>query len=316
MPITAMARVASRQSSQTHSKDSPVLEAGHAAERSHTQPALPDTQTTVNDTHQALSATKTILLLVSVFLSMFLVALDRTIISTAIPEITNEFHSLPDVGWYGSAYLLTCCSFQLLCGKMYTLYSVKAVYLSSVLLFEIGSLICGAAPTSAAFIVGRALAGVGAAGIFAGTVSLPSSLTAMSSNRAAQIVTIVYAVPLHKRPRIQGLFGAVFGISSIVGPLVGGAFTSRVTWRWCFYINLPVGFMAMVVIALCLQIPDQEMTKLSWTEKLSQLDVVGTAVLIPGVACVLLALQWGGQIYPVSRLQSHVCPFRESQYRY
>ena len=89
----------------------------------------------------------------------------------AIPQITDEFNSLPDVGWYGSAYLLTCCSFQLLFGKFYTFFAVKAVLLGSVLLFEIGSVVCGAAPSSVAFIVGRAIAGIGAAGIFAGAVS-------------------------------------------------------------------------------------------------------------------------------------------------
>ncbi len=89
----------------------------------------------------------------------------------AVPQITDEFNSLPDVGWYGSAYLLTCCSFQLLFGKLYTFFSVKIVLLSSVTLFEVASVVCGAAPSSAAFIVGRAFSGVGAAGIFAGTVS-------------------------------------------------------------------------------------------------------------------------------------------------
>ncbi|GME34335.1 mfs aflatoxin efflux [Neofusicoccum parvum] len=234
----------------------------------------------IDDTYQAQSATKVFLLLISVFLSIFLVALDRLIISTAIPEITDEFHSLPDVGWYGSAYTLTCCSFQLLFGKFYTLYAVKAVMLTSVLLFELGSVVCGAAPSSAAFIVGRAIAGVGAAGIFAGC-----------------IVSMVYAVPLEKRPKLQGMFGALFGIASILGPLIGGAFTSNVSWRWCFYINLPFGAVAMVVIALCLKVPDRDTTKLPWTQKLSQLDVLGTAFLIPGVVCLLLALQWGGQTY-------------------
>jgi MFS family permease len=89
----------------------------------------------------------------------------------AIPQITDEFNSLPDVGWYGSAYLLACCSFQLLFGKLYTFYAVKTVFLANVLLFEVGSVVCGAAPSSAAFIVGRAISGVGAAGIFAGCVS-------------------------------------------------------------------------------------------------------------------------------------------------
>jgi MFS family permease len=91
--------------------------------------------------------------------------------SKAIPQITNEFDSLSDVGWYGSAYLLTCCAFQLLFGKIYTFYPVKTVMLGSILLFEVGSVICGAAPNSTAFIVGRALAGIAAAGIFAGSVS-------------------------------------------------------------------------------------------------------------------------------------------------
>lgn len=93
----------------------------------------------------------------------------------AIPQITNDFHSLPDVGWYGSAYTLSSCSFQLLLGKLYTLYAVKGVFLANVLLFELGSVVCGAASNSTAFIVGRALAGVGAAGIFSGSVSWPSA---------------------------------------------------------------------------------------------------------------------------------------------
>lgn len=88
--------------------------------------------------------------------------------------ISNEFHSLSDVGWYGSAYLLTCCAFQLLFGKVYTVFSAKIVFLASTFLFEVGSVISGAAPNSVAFIIGRAVCGVGAAGIFAGTVSSSS----------------------------------------------------------------------------------------------------------------------------------------------
>lgn len=107
-------------------------------------------------------------------------------------------------------------------------------------------------------------------------------------------------MPLQKRPRLLGLFGAIFGVASVVGPLVGGALTSKVTWRWCFYINAPVGGVAVIIISLCLNIPDQDNTKLALMEKLSQLDVIGNMVLIPGVVCLLLALQWGGQTYAVS----------------
>ncbi|EPS34264.1 hypothetical protein PDE_09228 [Penicillium oxalicum 114-2] len=236
------------------------------------------------------SAIRVICLIVSAFVAMFLVALDRTIISTAIPKITDEFDSLNDVGWYGSSYLLTCCAFQLLFGKMYKLFSVRTVFLASILLFEVASAICGAAPNSVAFIVGRAICGVGAAGILAGT-----------------IMCIIHSVPLEKRPQIQGLFGALFGLASIVGPLIGGAFTSNVTWRWCFYVNLPIGGAAMIFIAFCLKIPKQDTTRVPWVEKLLQLDFLGTTFLVTGVVCLVLALQWGGQTYTWSNGRVVAC---------
>jgi MFS family permease len=113
-------------------------------------------------------------------------------------------------------------------------------------------------------------------------------------------VSIIYVVPLHIRPKIQGCFGVFFGIASVSGHLIGGALTANVTWRWCFYLNLPIGGAAMVVIALFLKIPDLDATKLPLSEKLKKLDFPGTVLFIPGVVCLLLALEWGGQMYPVS----------------
>ena len=208
---------------------------------------------------------------------------DRTIIATAIPTITDDFHSLGDVGWYGSAYMLTGCCFQLLFGRIYTFYSPKTVYLSAIGCFEIGSAICGAAPNSTVFIVGRAIAGLGSSGVFSGA-----------------IIIIVNTVPLHKRPILQGLVGAIFGIASVAGPLLGGAFTSNVSWRWCFYINLPIGGLAMLILFFILHLPPPKNAGQTLWQQFVQLDPIGTALFMPGIICLLLALQWGGSTYPWS----------------
>ncbi|KAF7552489.1 hypothetical protein G7046_g7396 [Stylonectria norvegica] len=233
------------------------------------------------DPHPKPAKGKLILVLISILLAMFLICLDRTILATAVPQISNEFHSITDVGWYGSAYLLTNCALQLMFGKIYKLFPIKIVLLFSILLFEAASALCGAAPSSVAFIVGRALAGVGGAGIPAGV-----------------IISVVYLVPLKQQPLIGGMFGALMGVASIAGPLIGGSFTTYVTWRWCFYINLPIGGVAMVVIFFILDIGGQDTANVPLSEKLRQIDVLGTMFLIPSVVCLLLALQWGGQTYP------------------
>lgn len=148
--------------------------------------------------------------------------------------------------------------------------------------FELGSLVSALAPNSTAFIIGRALAGVGTAGLFSGA-----------------IVIFSYTLPLRKRPAAFGLVGGMWGVASVAGPLLGGAFTDHATWRWCFYINLPIGGAAMVAIFFFLHInrvnnPDNQ----SWFDRIKQLDLLGTAILIPAIVCLLLALQWGGTEHP------------------
>ncbi|KAK6083123.1 MFS aflatoxin efflux [Seiridium cupressi] len=243
-------------------------------------PDLASAQTDSSEAAAYPSGLRLGLILTSVFVSMFLVSLDRTVITTAIPQISDEFSSATDIGWYGSAYLLMTCAFQLLFGNIYSFYSIKNTFMGSVFLFEVGSAVCGAAPTSAVFIVGRAVGGLGGAGIISGVV-----------------IIIVYAVPLQKRPIYQGMIGAVFGLASVAGPLLGGAFTSKVTWRWCFYINLPFGGVAMVLIWFLLNIPGQETSKLPVKSRLAQLDFYGTALIVPGSICLIFVPQWGGSTY-------------------
>lgn len=197
---------------------------------------------------------------------------------------------LGDIGWYASSYLLTFGSFQLLFGRIYTFYNPKWVLIAAIVIFEVGSVVCGAAPDSVSFIIGRAVAGLGAAGILGGA-----------------IVVILYAVPLHKRPVFQGMFGAVFGIASVVGPLLGGAFTSNVSWRWCFYINLPIGGVSMFVIAFFLNIDFKKGEELTLWQQFKRLDPIGTSLLIPAVVCLLLALQWGGTTYAWSEWRVILC---------
>lgn len=160
-------------------------------------------------------AAKLIFIVVSLVLSMFLIALDMTIVATAIPQITDDFKSLDQVAWYGSAFFLTLAAFQSTSGKVYKYFPLKTSFLIFIFVFEIGSLLCAVAPNSTAFIVGRAIAGIGGAGISSGVY-----------------IIIAFSAPPRQRPALTGVLGATFSVASVVGPLLGGVFTSDVSWRW------------------------------------------------------------------------------------
>ena len=236
-----------------------------------------------DDESQYPSKSKLVFIILGLDLALFLVGLDNTIISSAIPKITDHFHALNDVGWYASAYLLTICSTQLMWEKLYTFYSVKWVFLASLFIFELGSLVCGVAPTSTALIVGRAVAGIGGGGVGTGCFLL-----------------IAYSVPRRRRPTFVGMMGAMYRFAAIAGSLLGGAFTENasMTWRWCFYINLPWGVIPATIIIFFIQTPKaQTASTVSFVDQLKQMDPLGTITLLPGVICLLLALQWGGSTY-------------------
>jgi MFS transporter, DHA2 family, glioxin efflux transporter len=221
---------------------------------------------------------KLVAIVIALALSIFLVSLDMTIVATAIPEITDEFHSLQDLGWYGSAFFLTVASFQSTWGKVYRYFPLKSSFLVSIFIFELGSLICAVAQNSVTLIVGRAIAGVGGAGIASGSYTL-----------------MAFAAPPERRAAFTGIMGAAYGVASVVGPILGGVFTEKTTWRWCFYVNLPIGGFSAALIFLTFQAPEAaKPQEASNKEKLLQMDFPGTFVLMAAVVCFLLAIQWGG----------------------
>ncbi|KAF2656940.1 MFS general substrate transporter [Lophiostoma macrostomum CBS 122681] len=211
-------------------------------------------------------------------LSGFLSGLDQTILATAIPKITNDFHTLTGISWWTSSYLLTSATFQLFFGRCNTVFSVKYVYMTANAMFGLGSIICASAPTSVALIVGRTIAGIGVAGIMSGNVLI-----------------VAASAPLERRASITGMMFAFLGIASVIGPFVGGALTDRATWRWCFGLNVPISACIILSTSFFVQTPQKpDMANLGFAQKMSKFDMLGTILLTVSFFCLIFALQLGG----------------------
>ncbi|KAL4895642.1 major facilitator superfamily domain-containing protein [Aspergillus ambiguus] len=220
-----------------------------------------------------------VLLMFTIFVSTILVSLEIGIIATAIPGITNDFRKLDDVGWYGSATFILAAAASPLWGKLFKYVNVKWTYISAVGIFLLGSIVAAAAPNSVSVIIGRAMQGWGASGVLGGT-----------------LIVINYVAPPRNHPLLIGSWMAVFMVSTILGPVTGGAFTSGVSWRWCFWINLPVGGPIIVLLLLFLRIPRHiKRVPATWKEIILALDIPGFGLLLISLVCLTLALQWGGQ---------------------
>lgn len=181
-------------------------------------------------------------------------------------------------------------AFQLFFGKLYSLLNIKWVFLTALFIFEVGSLVCAMAPSSAALIVGRAVAGLGSAGIFSGA-----------------LISIANIVEVERRPALFGAIGAVYGVASVVGPLMGGAFTDHLSWRWCFYINLPLGAVTAIGVFFMLHIKTPKTSRGSPMQFIQSFDPIGTVIFVPSIVCLLLALQWGGVRYAWSNGRIVAC---------
>ncbi|KAI4867402.1 MFS general substrate transporter [Hypoxylon rubiginosum] len=221
-------------------------------------------------------------IMVPTTLVYFLLMLDGSIVSTAIPAITSEFNSLLDIGWYGSAYQLASSSFQPLSGKIYTYFSTKWSFLVFFFVFEVGSAVCGAAQSSTMFIVGRAIAGLGSSGLMNGALTMVAAI-----------------LPPHRQPLVMGVNVGLGQVGIACGPLIGGAFTEYVSWRWCFYINLPIGAVVGLLLIM-LRIPEatpKPPVRQILSTAVQSLDLQGFCLVAPAAIMFFLALQWGGNQY-------------------
>ncbi len=172
------------------------------------------------------------------------------------------------------------CTSQPLAGKAFILFPNKIVYLSYLAVPELGSLVCTLAPSSETLIVGRSITGLGASGIFAGG-----------------LIIVTAIIPLQRRAIWQGTISSTFALASVVGPVIGGALTQHVTWRWCFYINLPIGGASAAIVFLFLNVHKAATGQVPMLQKIRGLDGLGFLLFAGSVIMLLLALQWGGTIY-------------------
>jgi EmrB/QacA subfamily drug resistance transporter len=213
-----------------------------------------------------------LVILSALMLGMFLAALDQTIVATALPTIAGDLHGLNHLSWVVTAYLLTSTISTPLWGKLGDLYGRKKLFQAAIIIFLVGSALSGLSRDMAELIGFRALQGVGAGGLMVGAQAIIGDI-----------------VSPRQRGRYMGYFGAVFGLSSVIGPLAGGFITQHLSWRWVFYINLPIGIAALAIIAVVLHLPRKRTRH--------AIDFLGTALLGGAVTVIILLTTWGGTTY-------------------
>ncbi|MFD7693300.1 MDR family MFS transporter [Streptomyces sp. NPDC059805] len=205
----------------------------------------------------------------ALLLGMLLAALDQTIVSTALPTIVSDLGGLEHLSWVVTAYLLASTAATPLWGKLGDQYGRKRLYQIAIVIFLVGSALCGMAQDMTQLIAFRALQGLGGGGLIVLSMAIVGDI-----------------VPPRERGRYQGLFGAVFGATSVLGPLLGGVFTEHLSWRWVFYVNLPVGVVALAVIALVLHIPRRSTKHV--------IDYLGTLLIATVATGLVLVASLGG----------------------
>ncbi|KAJ3016808.1 UNVERIFIED_CONTAM: hypothetical protein HDU68_012012 [Siphonaria sp. JEL0065] len=230
-----------------------------------------------------LSSREFTMVLLGLAMAVLMASLDATIVSTALKAVVAEFGRQDLIPWVGSSYLLTSAPFGIMYGKLADLFGRKGVFVFAMIVFELGSLVCAAAPNMSILILGRAVAGIGGGGIFTIAFIIISDIAAIKD-----------------RAKYQGIVGGVYGLATIIGPLVGGYFADHVTWRWCFYINLPIGAVAVPAVIWSLRLPSPEG---SFLEKFKRVDMPGVFLVFAIIAAVITPTQFGGSVWAWSSPQ-------------
>jgi EmrB/QacA subfamily drug resistance transporter len=229
--------------------------------------------TTTDGDSQALQGRALATVFMALMLGMFLAALDQTIVSTALPTIVGDLGGLDRLSWVVTSYLLASTVSTPIYGKLGDMYGRKPVFLAAILIFLAGSMLAGLSESMTELIAFRAIQGAGAGGLMV----------------SAQAI-IADIVPPRQRGRYMGLIGSVFAVASVAGPLLGGFLVDSISWRWVFYVNMPVGAVAVVIVITRLH--------LFQPHTHHRIDVLGATLLAAGIAALILLTSWGGTQYP------------------